>query len=195
MPREVEEQGGGEDVLREVYVRGQRDLDQRIIEGGPKSLYSKGIDRYDKFFGIDSKGKMRDMIREHGRADVLDIGCGSAVYLEELENAFPGSVVAHGVSLSDYPHKIADYRITDAEILPYADNTFHFVVSHSLDQLRRPELTVMEAVRVLKPGCEALLCYYGLGRRQTLEDVQRRVKDLGHEISYDRGVFRIVKAK
>jgi len=106
-----------------------------------------------------------DAVRSHvprgGR--ILDIGCGSALVAERLQD-----VHARYVGLDLPGHHIAfaaasfrNRRMTlrtswvrgNGELLPFADASFDVVVmTEVIEHLLRPELAVWEVARVLKPG-------------------------------------------
>jgi SAM-dependent methyltransferase len=94
-------------------------------------------------------------------AKVLDVACGTGVVA--LTAARTGAVV-HGVDLT--PELIqhakenatlmrleASFQESDAESLPFPDATFDFVVSQFGHMFApRPDVTIAEMLRVLKPG-------------------------------------------
>jgi ubiquinone/menaquinone biosynthesis C-methylase UbiE len=93
----------------------------------------------------------------------LELGCGSGFFLLNLIQA---GVARRGsvTDLSPGMVKVAirngktlgldiDGRVADAEGIPYADDTFDLVVGHAvLHHIPDVELSLREAVRVLKPG-------------------------------------------
>ena len=106
-----------------------------------------------------------ERVREHlptGGA-VLDIGCGSALVADRVDD-----LDAHYVGLdfpdhhmryvkkrfADRPTKLRlDFVRGDAEKLPFTDGYFDVVVmSEVIEHLFRPELAVWELSRVMKPG-------------------------------------------
>jgi ubiquinone/menaquinone biosynthesis C-methylase UbiE len=106
-----------------------------------------------------------EAVRAHvpGGGRILDIGCGSALVAERLQD-----VDAEYVGLDLPAHQVAfaarsfcDREMTlrtawvraNGERLPFADASFDIVVmTEVIEHLLRPELAVWEVARVLKPG-------------------------------------------
>lgn len=90
---------------------------------------------------------------------VLDISCGDGDFLAVLRSYFP-ELDLHGIDISpEYiesaraKHSWATLATGNAEEVPYADDTFHVVLScMSLHHYRKPHLVFSEAARVLRPG-------------------------------------------
>ncbi|PIU14235.1 MAG: hypothetical protein COT21_00940 [Hadesarchaea archaeon CG08_land_8_20_14_0_20_51_8] len=95
-------------------------------------------------------------------ARILDLGCGTGMFLEEL--AGRGEIVT-GVDSSVEMLSIAQKRAcgaslvcADADHLPFKDRSFDVVVSVTLLQnVPEPVATMKEIARVLKPGAIAIV--------------------------------------
>jgi len=95
-------------------------------------------------------------------AHILDLGCGTGMFLEEL--AQRGEIVI-GVDSSAEMLGIARKRVggaslvrADADHLPFEDRSFDVVVSVTLLQnVPEPAATMKEIARVLKPGGVAIM--------------------------------------
>lgn len=102
-------------------------------------------------------------IRSNLKGDLLELGCGRGQFALWLGSAVPDLRVT-GLDFSISAITIARKRITnaskavrflagDAQSLPFADNTFDWIVScECLEHLPEPRRMAMEMFRVLKPG-------------------------------------------
>jgi ubiquinone/menaquinone biosynthesis C-methylase UbiE len=90
---------------------------------------------------------------------ILDMACGDGYYSRKM--AERGAKIAaldldpkrisNALTYHDVPN--VEYRLGDAEALPYADGTFDKVVSVcALEHFLNPQNAIKEAARVLKPG-------------------------------------------
>ena len=97
---------------------------------------------------------------------ILDVGCGTGLLLERLQRTVP-DVRLTGVDPVPEMLALARQRLTTAatelrgaaaERLPFADGSFDAVVSASVfHYVRRPEVALAEARRVLRPGGRLVL--------------------------------------
>ena len=105
--------------------------------------------------------------RVHPNAEVLSVGCGPGVILNEVA-ALRSSIRATGVDISAERIQEAIQRNRenprlafvrgDAQVMQFPSNSFDFVYSRMLLQyLREKEKAVAEMVRVCKPGGTVLL--------------------------------------
>jgi ubiquinone/menaquinone biosynthesis C-methylase UbiE len=104
-----------------------------------------------------------DEIRELPYDRALELGCGTGFF---LLNLIQSGVARRGsvTDLSPGMVKVAtrngrslgldvDGRVADAEGIPYDDDTFDLVVGHAvLHHIPEVELSLREAIRVLRPG-------------------------------------------
>ncbi|KAG1460573.1 hypothetical protein G6F46_003737 [Rhizopus delemar] len=91
---------------------------------------------------------------------VLDVGCGSGVWIMDMNNDYPNCTY-HGCDIVDTTNKILKIKQFTfsygnvIEGLPYADNTFDFVnMRFFVYALRKEEwpIAFKEIIRVVKPG-------------------------------------------
>lgn len=103
-------------------------------------------------------------IHQLGRHDpvVLDIGCGTGVFLQRIKSAFPDSTV-WGLDLSAHmlhrslpknlDHNPFHLTRGDSEFLPFSSGAFDAVVcANSFHHYPRQEVVMHEIRRVLRPG-------------------------------------------
>jgi ubiquinone/menaquinone biosynthesis C-methylase UbiE len=100
---------------------------------------------------------------------VLEVGCGAAV---DLARFAKGGAICTGVDLAGSAIELAranfqqqglsaDFRVANAEALPFADESFDLVYAHGVVQYTAdPPRLVNEVHRVLKPGGEAIFQVY-----------------------------------
>jgi ubiquinone/menaquinone biosynthesis C-methylase UbiE len=106
-----------------------------------------------------------DAVRAHVRVDgrILDIGCGSALVAERLQDidaTYVGlDLPAHHISFAAATFNGRPMRLTtkwvrgNGERLPFPDSCFDIVVmTEVIEHLLRPECAVWEVARVLEPG-------------------------------------------
>lgn len=113
---------------------------------------------------------------------VLDLGCGTGMFLSELSSRAKFVV---GVDASMEMLRIAKGRAgkavlvqADADALPFADGSFDAVVSVTLLQnMPDPAATVREVARVLRSGGVAILTV--LKHRYLLEKLEKWVEQAG----------------
>lgn len=109
--------------------------------------------------------------------DILDIGCGTGSSSRKLKSVFSGSKV-RGIDLSEGMveqaklsnsfFKKIDYQVSDADELPFENNTFDLVFSNlTLQWLPNLKVTFKELNRVLKPG--GLIIFSTLGPDTLIE--------------------------
>jgi len=91
----------------------------------------------------------------------LDVGCGNGAFTEELiAHCAPTKVVAMDPSDDQLAYartlpgaKIADFRVGDAQDLPFADASFDVaIMALVISFLRDPAKAVSEMTRVVRPG-------------------------------------------
>lgn len=114
-------------------------------------------------------GQVHDRLTEladlRGRAEILDVGCGTGMLSSRLAET-AGGLVVRGVDISSRMiqaarkrartrHLRAEYQVGTAAKLPYPNEQFDLVLSCLLFHLlERPEQerALQEILRVLKPG-------------------------------------------
>lgn len=111
------------------------------------------------------------------KVDILDVGCGTGVLsliLSEMGHNVTGIDLSEGMlnrarEKADKEKLIADFRIGDAEELPFENESFDVVINrHLLWTLLNPEKAVFEWNRVLKPGGKVIIIDGSWGDYNTL---------------------------
>ena len=91
---------------------------------------------------------------------VLDLGCGTGLFIEKLKKKLPFNLACIGFDISLNAIRLAGKRVPDAlfyvgegEYLALPDESFDVVMLYSvLQHMLNPDLVIKEAYRVLKPG-------------------------------------------
>jgi SAM-dependent methyltransferase len=121
-------------------------------------------DAYERFMGVWSLAAgttFLDWLRAPRGARWLDVGCGTGVFTElVLNRCFPATVVAVDPSSAQLEFarrkpatKGADFRVADAQALPFADASFNVIASALVINFipDRPR-AIAEMCRVCRPG-------------------------------------------
>lgn len=134
--------------------------------------YDEVADIYDnrynrnrgRFYYSHITSQVMDCIPAGGH--ILDLGCGTGLFLKTYER-HGGSGV--GLDLSRAMVQRAqsrcvssDFTMGNAEVLPFRDGCFDAVTSLlAFSYVRRPDLMLSEACRVLRPGGVIAICTLG----------------------------------
>jgi len=138
------------DFVSRVHTSTTRDYLQRVIDNDKAACAEAAIqfgkeywdgDRKNGYGGYRYDGRWRPVaegIVEHYRlpddARILDVGCGKGFLLYEFTEVLPQAEVT-GIDISEYAIANAKEEVQpllqlgNANHLPYADNSFDFVVS------------------------------------------------------------------
>ncbi|KAG1152477.1 hypothetical protein G6F37_004191 [Rhizopus arrhizus] len=115
---------------------------------------------FKEFFEGNICRSVREALDFEKGISVLDVGCGSGVWIMDMINDYPNCTY-HGCDIVDTTNKIlkADqftYNYGNVLVgLPYEDNTFDFVHMRFFALALRKEewpIALKEAMRVVKPG-------------------------------------------
>lgn len=81
----------------------------------------------------------------------LDVGCGSGMFVKKLEKR---GIRSYGIDIcnSAFLSDVDTLLVADVESLPFEDESFDFVTSHSVLHEVDPLLAINEMTRVLKIG-------------------------------------------
>lgn len=98
---------------------------------------------------------------------VLDLGCGTGVVTRRLEEHLHPQAELHGLDVSERflaearklaPNSGIEWRLANGDELPYPDESFDWVVLHTvMSHLPDPVATLREVRRVLRLGGRAVL--------------------------------------
>ncbi len=152
-----------------------------------KRRYDETAGFYDRRYGGIQRTKYQMVTKNlpSGRKRILDLGCGTGMFLEELSSRAEFVV---GVDASPEMLKVAKGRArevalvrADADALPFVDGSFDAVVSVTLLQnMPDPAATVGAVARVLRSGGVAVLTV--LKRKCSQGELEKWVKQAGMEL-------------
>jgi len=129
-----------------------RDLEKAALRGEPSYVWRAGQER--------RLGMILSAAGEHLRGRVLEAGCGVGMYLEHLA-PHVGAIfgLEYDFERSKEAHQRSAHIVNAAsEGLPFPSGAFDAILSHEvLEHVRDDRLSVVEMVRVLKPGGVILL--------------------------------------
>ena len=131
---------------------------------------------YDDFLGqITSRlvGRLLDSVAARQGVRLLDVGTGpgyAAARAAERGGSVVGIDIAEEmVALATRLHPTLDFRIANAEALPFPNDSFDAVVGNfAMLHLPRPELAAAEFFRVLVPGGRLALTVWDTPERARL---------------------------
>ncbi|KAG0818888.1 hypothetical protein G6F20_001187 [Rhizopus arrhizus] len=139
-----------------------------------------------ELFGGNLLNSVRKALDFEKGVSVLDIGCGSGIWIKDMIRDYPNCVY-HGCDIVDATRKLLrcdQFHFTYGNVvkgLPYADDTFDFVNMRLLVYALRAEewpMAIQEVIRVVKPGGMIQLCEGGL------EVYVATLRSAGHELNY-----------
>jgi ubiquinone/menaquinone biosynthesis C-methylase UbiE len=129
----------------------------------PTNLFTDG-NAYERLMGRWSQlvaPKFLDWLDAPKGLDWIDVGCGNGAFTEILiAHAFPRAVSAVDPSEGQLAYarkrpgaKLAQFRVGDAQALPFADNSFDAAsMALVITFLSDPAKAARELARVVKPG-------------------------------------------
>jgi ubiquinone/menaquinone biosynthesis C-methylase UbiE len=131
---------------------------------------------YDDFLGqITARlvDRLLDAVAARGGVRLLDVATGpgyAAAQAAERGGSVVGIDIAEEmVALASRLHPALDFRVANAEALPFPDDSFDAVVGNfAMLHLARPELAVAEFARVLAPGGRVALTVWDTPERALL---------------------------
>jgi SAM-dependent methyltransferase len=154
------------DEVRSYWERHIHDLEITTHPVGSRGFF-EDLDHYH-FEKLHHLLRLVDFDGYRGK-HVLEVGCGAAV---DLARFAKGGAICTGVDLAGSAIELAranfqqqglsaDFRVANAEALPFADESFDLVYAHGVVQYTAdPPRLVNEVHRVLKPGGEAIFQVY-----------------------------------
>lgn len=121
--------------------------------------FGRSLEDYEDYLGpLDPFIRTMAHIFPGEKLRVLDIGAGQGVASSQLQAEAEISghdLTVVGLSLTAMPTRLRAYCLGEVNCLPFADNTFHGLISvHCWQYLENEIGALKEALRILKPGGE-----------------------------------------
>mgnify|MGYP001065270285 CR=1 FL=1 len=143
------------------------------VDGNPYEMGSKDFfNFYDKqreeIESLEFSYKLHEY-RDFNGKKVLDVGCGNGYvlskYASEGAKVYGVDITKAGIDLCEkrfeYLGLKGDFRVADAQALPFEDNTFDCVCSVGvLHHVPNTQRAIDEIYRVLKPGGRLIVMFY-----------------------------------
>lgn len=151
-----------------------------------KRRYGETAQLYDRRYEEIQRKKYSAILPSLPRANkILDLGCGTGMFLGELAKLGKFVVGADSsapmLSIAKQRSAGAFFLLADADSLPFADGGFDVVVSVTLLQnMPNPVATVKEIARVTASG--GILALSTLKRKHSLGDLESWVRQAGLEV-------------
>jgi SAM-dependent methyltransferase len=135
-----------------------------------RNVWNAPGERYDEISRTiaDAIEHAVDRLQPEPGERILDVATGTGWASRSIARRFPSArvtgvdiadqLLAHGRALADRERLAIDYRIGDAERLPFADAEFDAAVStFGVMFASKPELAASELARVVRPGGRIVL--------------------------------------
>ena len=130
--------------------------------------YTKRAKNYDKrwqHYCLPSFSKPLQILDLNGDSTLLDVGCGTGIFLEILEKKFPytkfSGLDPNQAMLAKASEKLSskvDLKIGNAESLPHDSQSFDWVVlSNCFGHINNQETALSEAHRVLRKNGKIII--------------------------------------
>lgn len=141
-----------------------------------KERYDSAVSHYNQRYREIQRKKFQAVRKDlEGAGRILDIGCGTGLFLEVFSGSESFSI---GVDFSmgmlrEARKSSASWQLVqaDADKLPFPDGSFDTVVSFTLLQnMPDPEDTIKEMARVVDRGGKVIVTV--LGKKHKAEDVE-----------------------
>lgn len=179
-------------VSRPASLSAIRKLRKESFQTGLKSNgyeTGRGINDYLKelpeFQSKNVVEHIKNFIKNNTSCSVLDVGCGSAIFLKQLAKSNFRRIKASGLSAFDYRNSTKDsekfsqailncidYRIGDAQkiIKIFPDNKFDFIVSvNAFNYFGDPLNVLKSCYSLLRPNGIAFIDYMTGGKMPNVE--------------------------
>lgn len=128
----------------------------------PTDYYQQGVKKnlLQRFWHLTKLRTVKNLIGVKAKK-ILDVGCASGWFLNQLQNAYPK---AHCFGIDPYKNSVIfgkkiyprlHLKIADGHHLPFSESSFDVVVcTEVLEHVRKPSIVLREIKRVLKKdGC------------------------------------------
>ena len=118
------------------------------------SVWNRGLKEYTQMANTSLTDIIDEKIKNKGHIEILDIGCGDAAYLKELQKIYGNKITCYGISNRNQAGtETIEFRLTLAEVLPEEwTNKFDLVTSFEASMyFWNQNAAFNEALRIIKP--------------------------------------------
>lgn len=157
-----------------IMIRKGKNMDSGLMKEVIRDRWDRTVQRYailpgHGFISEEEKEAWKNLLREvivTEKLNVLDVGCGTGVItllLAEMGHTVTGIDFSEGMlgkakERANSLNLIVNFKIGDAENLPFEDEFFDVVINrHLLWTLPDPERAIFEWGRVLKPKGKVMI--------------------------------------
>jgi ubiquinone/menaquinone biosynthesis C-methylase UbiE len=179
--------------MEELKIKQREIYDSHIVKSDPHKI---NLDRRGFIFIFRLKErklkKLLTLLRIFPKAVVLDIGCRDGRFLNKLNAQYKTQGIGIDISSLQLRENLINnpfnniYSVSDAEIIPFKDNSFDFVFCFDVfEHLSHPARCIAEISRVLKPKSQVLVYTINQNDKYTWHYFLRKIS-LG-KLGVDRG--------
>lgn len=133
-------------------------IKHQIIEQVPPDYYQKGIKNnfFQKYWHTRKLREVNKLITNEGKIKILDVGCASGWFLNEIIKQKPRSkgygidIYKEGINYGKKKYPKLILKKANAEKIPFPANTFDIVIcTEVLEHVENPSKVLKEIKRVL----------------------------------------------
>lgn len=151
-------------------------------------------------FNEDNRKLWFDLLQVDDNLKILEVGCGSGHFTNMIKTYYPSCEV-YGIDLDDNHIKFAkreskklnldvQYQVVDVKHLPFEDDAFDVVFSHTLVEHLPFDDFIKEQKRVLKPGGKLIVMRVDMVKKndKPFSFLEDEINEVYAGLNYPKGV-------